>query len=176
MDPAHYYTAPGLTWDAALKVTKVELELLTEQDMLLMIEKCIRGGISMISNRYGKSNNRYMGTKYDASKPSKYITYLDANNLYGWAMSNPLPTDGFKWINKEELEKWRNYPCILEVDLQYPEELHDVHNDYPLAPERIKINTVDKLIPNLWNKKKYVIHYKNLKLYLSLGLKLTKIH
>ena len=72
--------------------------------------------------------------------------------------------------------KWRNYPCILEVDLEYPKELHDVHNDYPLAPKRITINEVDKLIPNLWNTKKYVVHYKNLNLYLSLGLKLTKIH
>ena len=87
-----------------------------------MIEKGIRGGISMISTGYGKSINRYMGTKYDASKQSKYITYLDANNLYGWVMSDLLPTDGFKWMNEEELGKWRNYPCILEVDLECPEE------------------------------------------------------
>ena len=95
LDPAHYYTAPGLAWDAALKVTKVELELLSDMDMLLLVEKGIRGRVSMISNRYGKSNNRYMGNRYDASKPTKYITYLDANNPYGWTMSKPLPTHGF---------------------------------------------------------------------------------
>ena len=87
-NPAHYFTAPGLAWDAALKVTGVELELLSDMDMLLMVEKGIRGGVSMTSNRYGKSNNKY-------SKPQKYITYLDANNLYGWAMSKPLPTHDF---------------------------------------------------------------------------------
>ena len=125
-----------------------------------MVEQGIRGGVSMISNRYGKSNNKYMGNRFDASKPPTYITYLDANKLYGWAMSKPLPNHGFKWMKVGKLENWRNYSCILEVDLEYPKSLHDWHNDYPLAPEQIKVNKVDKLIPNLWNKKKYVIHYK----------------
>ena len=176
LDPAHYYTAPGLSRDAALKVTEVKLELLSDPDMLLMVEKGIRGGVSMISNRYGKANNKYMPESYDASKPSKYITYLDANNLYGWAMSKPLPTHGFKWIGSSDLENWRNYPCILEVDLEYSERLHDSHSDYPLAPEKIKVNKVDKLIPNLGDKEKYVLHYENLKQYESLGLKIKKIH
>ena len=176
LDPAHYYTAPGLAWDAALKITKVELELLSDIDMLLMVEKDIRGGVSMVSNRYGKANNKYMGNSFDDTKPSTYITYLDANNLYGWAMSESLPTHGFKWMNKNELETWEKHSCILEVDLEYPKSLHDLHNDYPLAPERIEVNKVDKLIPNLGNKEKYVIHYENLKQYLSLGLKLTYIH
>ena len=94
LDPAHYHTAPGLAWDAALKVIKVKLELLSDMDTLLMVEKGIRGGVSMISNRYGKANNEYMGDRFDGKEPSKYITYLDVNNLYGWAMSKPLPTHG----------------------------------------------------------------------------------
>ena len=174
LDPAHYYTAPA--WDAALKLTEVELELLSDIDMLLMVEKGIRGGVSMISTRYGKANNKYMGNSFDSSKPSKYIQYLDANNLYGYAVSEPLPTHGFKWMNDRELKTWEKHSCTLEVDLEYPESLHDLHNDYPLAPEHIKINKIDKLIPNLGNKKNYVIHYKNLKQYISLGLKLVKIH
>ena len=176
LDPTHYYTAPGLAWDVALKVTKVELELLSDIDMLLMVEKGIRGGVSMISNRYGKANNKYMGKSFIDTMLSIYIVYLDANNLYSWAMSKPLPTHGFKWMKVSELETWENHSCILEVDLEYPRSLHDLHSDYPLAPEQIEVNKVDKLIPNLWNKKKYVIHYENLKQYLSLGLKLTHIH
>ena len=146
MDPARYLTAPGLAWNAALKVTEVELELLSDPDMLLMIEKGINGGVLTISNRYGKSNDRYMGERYDASKPTKYINYLDANNLYGWAMSKPLPTHGFKWMDTGEIENLRNYSCILEVDLEYPRSLHDWHNDYPLAPEQIKVNKVIYLL------------------------------
>ena len=175
LDPIFYYTAPGLAWDACLKITKVELELLHDYEMLMMVEKGIRGGVSMISTRYGKANNPYM-KDYDPDQPNKFISYLDANNLYGWAMCKPLPTKGFRWMNKEELKDWKSMPCILEVDLEYPEKLHDLHNDYPLAPERLTVNKVEKLIPNLNDKTKYVIHHETLKLYLSLGLKLTKIH
>ena len=175
LDPAFYYTAPGLAWDACLKITKIKLELLEDYDMLMMVEKGIRGGVSMISTRYGKANNPYM-KDYDPDQPTKYISYLDANNLYGWAMCKPLPTKGFEWMNKEELKNWKSMPCILEVSLTYPEKLHDLHNDYPLAPERLIVNKVEKLIPNLNDKTKYVIHHETLKLYLSLGLKLTKIH
>ena len=95
-----------------------------------------------------------MGDKYDPRLPSKYITYLDANNLYGWAMSKPLPTYFFEWMTEAELENWTNFSCILEVDMEYPTGLHDLHNDYPLAPESLKVNRVDKLIPNLYNKTK----------------------
>ena len=175
LDPIFYYTAPGLAWDACLKITKVELELLEDYEMLMMVEKGIRGGVSMISTRYGKANNPYM-KDYDPDQPTKFISYIDANNLYGWAMCKPLPTKGFRWMNKEELKDWKSMPCILEVDLTYPEKLHDLHNDYPLAPERLTVNKVEKLIPNLNDKTKYVIHHETLKLYLSLGLKLTKIH
>ena len=175
LDPMFYYTAPGLAWDACLKINKVELELLSDYEMLMMVEKGIRGGVSMISTRYGKANNPYM-KDYDPDQPTKFISYLDANNLYGWAMCKPLPTKGFRWMEKEELKDWKSMPCILEVDLTYPEKLHDLHNDYPLAPERLIVNKVEKLIPNLNDKKNYVIHHETLKLYLSLGLKLTKIH
>ena len=176
IDPAHHFTSPGLAWDAALKKTKIELELLNDYDMLLMIQKGIRGGISMISNRYGVANNVYMNEMYDPSKESTYIQYLDANNLYGWAMSKPLPTHGFEWMSESELDNWKSIPCILEVDLDYPESLHDMHSDYPLAPERMILNKVEKLVPNLNNKKNYVVHYENLKMYISLGLKITKTH
>ena len=176
LDPAWYYTAPGLAWDACLKKTGVELELLHDIDMLLMFEKGIRGGISMISNRYGKANNSYMGDEYDDKLATKYITYLDANNLYGWAMCKSLPTRNFKWMDDGELMSWKKHACILEVDLEYPKHLHDLHNDYPLAPERLVLGKVEKLVPNLNDKIKYVIHYENLKLYESLGLKITKIH
>ena len=99
---------------------------------------------------------------FDKTKPSKYIEYLDANNLYGWAMCENLPVRGFQWMSEEELNSWESIACILEVDLEYPEDLHDLHNDYPLAPERITINRVEKLIPNLNNKKK--IHNSSEKL------------
>ena len=185
LDPVHYYTAPGLAWDAMLKMTNINLELLSDVDMLLMIEKGIRGGISIISNRYGKANNKYM-KDFNEMEVLIYLIYLDKNNLYGYAMSKKLPTHGFKWLTDKEIKNlynqqivqvWEKTPCILEVDLEYPEELHDLHNDYPLCPERIECNKgVEKLIPNLRNKNNYVIHYKNLMQCLSLGMKLKKIH
>ena len=184
LDPAHYFTAPGLAWDACLKITGVELELLNDPDMLLMFEKGIRGGISIISNRYGEANNKYMGKRFNKNKPSKYLMHLDKNNLYGWAMNNKLPTHGFKWLTSGDIEKiyenrhnLNKIPCILEVDLIYPKELHDLHNDYPLCPERVKCeNGVEKLIPNLRDKKNYVLHYKALIQCLDKGMKLTRIH
>ena len=185
LDPVHYYTAPGLAWDACLKMTGVELELLNDPDMLLLFEKGIRGGISIISNRYGEANNKYMKC-FNKNKLLKFLMYLDANNLYGCAMSEKLPTHGFKKLTNREMEKlfnnqieqvWEKIPCILEVDLEYPKELHDLHNDYPLCPERVKCDKgVEKLIPNLRDKTKYVIHYKNLMQCLKLGMKLKKIH
>ena len=176
MDPAWYYTSPGLSWDALLKLSGGKLELLTDVEILLLIEKAIRGGVSMISNRFGKANNKFMGEKFDPSQPSKFITFLDANDLYGWAMMKPLPVGDFEWMNEEELENWKNIPYILEVDLEYPRELRVLHNDYPVAPERLRINNVEKLIPNLWDKEKYIVHHENLKLYEELGLKIKKIH
>ena len=178
LDPAWYYTAPGLAWDAALKKTGVRLKLLTDPDMLLMFEEGIRGGVSMITKRHGKANNPYMGKEFDPDSPTKYLAYLDANNLYGWAMCNPLPVGNFKWMSDSELKDWKNHSSVnvLEVDLEYPEDLHDLHNDYPLAPEKLKIGGVQKLIPNLCNRYKYIIHHKTLKRYESLGLKIMRIH
>ena len=200
LDPAHYFTTPGLSWDAMLKMTKTKLELMSDVDMFLFIEKGMRGGISYIANRYGKANNKYM-ENYNPEEASKNIMYLDANNLYGWAMSQYLPTGGFKWLTEEEVDLSKfddesEKGLILEVDLEYPEELHNLHNDYPLAAEKIKVTEdmlspycreiaekfkvkvglVEKLVPTLSKKERYVLHYHNLQLYMSLGLKLTKIH
>ena len=184
LDPAHYFTAPGLAWDACLKITKVVLELLSNPDMLLMFERCIRGGISMVSNRYGKANNKYMKGGFNKNEPSTYIMNLDENNLYGYVMSEELPTHGFKWLTGGEIEKiyenrhnLNKISCILEVDLEYPKDLHNLHNDFPLCPERVKCkNGVEKLIPNLRDKNNYVLHYKTLIFYLDQGIKLKHIH
>jgi len=195
LDPAHYYTSPGLSWDALLKKTGVELDLLMDYDQHLFIEKGMRGGISMVSKRYAKANNPGV-EGYDPTKANNHILYLDANNLYGWAMSQPLPVGDFRWeegdVDITSLPE--DEGLILEVDLEYPEELHAEHDAYPLAPERAVVKrewmseyqvgllgvgvapTAEKLIPNLYNKERYVLHYRNLQLYLSLGMKLTKIH
>ena len=143
-------------------MTGVELELISDIDMNLFIEKAIRGGISYIAKRYSKANNKHMKL-YEDSKPSKYITY-----------------------------SWHGY--ILKADLEYPDKLHELHNDYPLASEKInrsmlsehcsnianqysiKVSGVNKLVPNLSNKNKYVLHYRNLQQYQSLGMKLIRIH
>jgi len=104
-----------------MKTTKIKVELLSDVDMLRMVQQGIRGGITAVPKRYAEANNKYMGNKYDASQPSKYILYLDANALYSWAMMNPLPTHGFKWMTETQLNNWRNIPCMLEIDLDYPE-------------------------------------------------------
>ncbi|CAB4024062.1 Gastrula zinc finger, partial [Paramuricea clavata] len=185
LDPCHFYTSPGLAWQACLKMTEVELQLLTDPDMYLFIEEGLRGGISMISNRFSKANNPYV-PDYDPHQDSSYVTYLDANNLYGWAMSQPLPTGEFDWLNEKEISNLditqitddSEEGYILEVDLKYPKELHDLHNDYPLAPEKMKIcpEMLSPYVPNLNDKTKYIVHCRNLKLYLGLGMELTVIH
>ena len=106
LDPAWYFSAPGFAQDAILKITKIQLELLSDPDMLLMIESGIRGGIATTSHRHAKPNNEYMATEFDSAEESKFIWYLDANNIYAWAMSKQLPTSGFKWITDDELDDW----------------------------------------------------------------------
>ena len=189
-----------------LKVTKINLDLITDIDMQLFIEKGMRGGISYIAHRHAEANNQYM-KNYDPLKVLSYIMYLDANNLYGWAMSQPLPYRNFRWLELDRemsIGEWLEYinkkvestDKIYEVDLEYPDELHHLHSDYPCAAEKIKVTdemlsdyckeiknkfkissgNVHKLIPTLSNKKNYVLHEENLKLYLSLGLKLERVH
>ena len=146
LDPAHYFTAPGLSWDACRRQSNVTLELLTDPDMHMMFEKGIRGGISTITHRHAKANNKYLSS-YDPAKESSCNIYLDAKNLYGWRMSQYLPTGGFRWLDEEEVNDLDvdNIPedgskgYILEVDLEYPEELHGAHDQYPLAPEKILV-------------------------------------
>ena len=176
---------------------------MTDVDMFLFIEKGLRAGISYIAKRLGEANNKYL-SGYDSSKPSKcIIMYPDANNLYGYAMSQCLPTGGFRWMTEKQIQKVNLAACtehrkksmILEVDLEYPKELHEMHNDYPLAAEKMKvtkemlfsyckniqdkfginIGQVAKLIPTIAVKKNFVVHYRNLQLYLSLQLNLRYV-
>ena len=135
-------------------MTNIKLELMTDIDMFQFIEKGMRGGVSYIANRYGNANNKYM-KEYDEKAPSKYIMYLDANNLYGWAMSQYLPTGNFKWMTDKEISK---------TEKKIAEKCN------------ISIGLVSKLIPTLRDKKEYVLHYRNLQLYLDFSLKIKKVH
>ena len=147
LDPCHYFIL--LSWDAMLKMSDVKLELTTDIDMYQFIEKRMRGGISYIANRYGKANNKYM-QNWNPNEASKCLMYLDANNLYGWAMSQYLPTGNFKWLTEKQINRinWFNVNAerdkgyLLEVDLEYPKELHNLHNDYPCAAEQIKVTQI----------------------------------
>ncbi|KAL4135504.1 hypothetical protein QTP88_007110 [Uroleucon formosanum] len=183
LDPMWYYTTPGFAWDCMLRMTNIKLDLLTDIDQILMFESGIRGGLSQCSQRYSKANNKYMVDKFKKQEESIFLQYLDANNLYGWAMSKYLPTGDFKWVdslNDFDVMNISDKSCkgyILEVDLHYPKELHDLHSDFPLAPERHFDNKqLPKLLTTLYDKKKYIIHYETLKLYINLGLKIEKIH
>ena len=184
LGPAHFLSLPGLAWQACLKKTNVKLELLTDCDMLLMVEEGIRGGICHSIHRYAKANNKYM-KNFNKNEESSYIQYLDANNLYGWRMSQKLPVNDFKWINNVSKinEKFiKNYDedsdkgYIFEVDINYPKRLHDLHSDLPFLPERMKIDKCKKLVYNLHDKKRYVLHIRSLKQALDYALKLEKIH
>ena len=183
LDPAHFVSLPGLAWQACLKKTNVELELITDYDMLLMIEDGIRGGICHAIQRYAKANNKYMNVN-NKNKESSYIQYLDANNLYGTALSEKLPIKGFKWmvdisgIDENFVKSYNENSgkgCVLKVDVDYPCELQNLHCDLPFLPERMVVNNTKKLICNLQDKKDYVVHINVLKQALDHGLKL-KVH
>ena len=201
LDPAHFYTAPGLAWQALLKAAaeycqheekregcklcpdELRLELLTDINMLLMVEKGIQGGIKQAVKRYAKANNKYMKDPYNPNEKSLYLQYLDANNFYGWAMVQNLPTHGFKWKNGEdftpekidELVKKDKKGYLLQVDVKYPKESHENHNELPFLVEKMKIGKEEKLVPNLKPKKRYVVHIKALDQALKHGLKLKKV-
>ena len=183
-DPAKFLTAPGLAWQTAFKKTKVKLDLLIYIDMLLMIEKCIRGGICHSVHRYAKANNKYM-KYYDKNKEWSYLQYWDINHSFGWAMLQKPPINNFEWIKEISQFNWdfiKNYNeesnggYFLEVDVQYLEKLHELHNDLPFLPERMKIEKVTKLVADLHNNTEYVKQIRNLKQALNNGFVLKKVH
>ena len=205
LDPVYYYTLPNFAFDAMLKLTGIEFDLVYDQEMYEMIEAGLRGGMTQTTCKKVEANNKYMGSDYDKNKASSYINYLDANNLYGLSMIQKLPYRSLKWDDKITKDDIINYDngrtgFILEVDLEYPKELHELHNDYPLAPEvmNVKANMLsekqveiyklingskepkdektNKLILNLNDKNKYVVHIRTLQFYLKHGLKLKKVH
>ncbi|XP_047035542.1 uncharacterized protein LOC124641502 isoform X1 [Helicoverpa zea] len=185
LDPAHYVSSPGLSWDAMLLYTGVQLDLISDLEIYELLENGIRGGLAQCSLRYAKSNNKYL-PDYDVTEPSSFLIYLDANNLYGHAMTKKMPISNFYLLNENEISKFdlfnvaddADYGYILEVDLCYPQHLHDSHSDLPFAPEKIipPGGKTYKLVANLYDKTKYVIHYTNLKQCLKHGLILKKIH
>ena len=144
LDPAHFVSLLGLAWQACLKKTNVELELLTDYDMLLMVEEGIRGGICHAIQRYAHANNKYMND-YNKKEKSSYIQYLDANNLYGKAKTEKLPVRGFRWMEDiskidedfvKDYNKNDNKGYILDVDVDNPSKLQNLHSDLPFLPER----------------------------------------
>jgi len=198
LDPADCWTLAGYTWEAVLKFTGMELELITDPNIYLMVESAIRGGISTVSNRLATANNKYLKKKsYDPSKPTSFIISWDVINLYGYCMLSKLPCGNFLFLEDPENFDFRSVlydddtGYILEVDLQYPVDLHDSHSDLPLAPEHLKVtpdmlsdySNSDKnfrgqvaLTPNLYDKMRYVLYLRNLQLYTQLGMNVQKIH
>lgn len=203
LDPCQFFTLPSFGWAACLLMTGVKLELLKDIDMYTFFEKGLRGGVSVICHRHALANNPVLGN-FDNTLPESYIIYLDANNLYGWGMIQHLPVSEFRWLTRNDIDALdigqiaddNDTGYVLEVDLEYPADLHDQHNCYPLAPERMKVPysmmspycqrlheqlqvqgaDAEKLVPNLYEKQNYIVHYRNLKFYLEMGLRIRRIH
>jgi hypothetical protein len=202
LDMLYYISLPQLSYQSMLRMTGVKIEQLTDLDMYQFFEKGIRGGISTISHRHAKANNKYM-PNYDVSKNSDFLLYVDMNNLYGGAMCQKLPVNGFMWVEGSSDEMYAQYKSLeedfgmtLEVDLEYSIELHDLHNEYPLCPEhqavtsaylslnqhqmlktlQVKHNPTKKLVGTLENKTNYVVHHRYLRFCEEMGLKVTKVH
>ena len=140
--PSHYLSVSALSWDAMLNMAKVEIELFQDRGMYIFFEKGMTGGISYICNRYSEANKKYLKA-YDPNQVAKHIIYLHANNLYGYVISKFLPTNGFKWIwIKFDLNKYttnRSKRCLLEIDLEYPNQLRKLLNKYQLAQDKVDI-------------------------------------
>jgi len=181
LDSAYYYTLLGFTWDAMLKYTRVRFELLTDTDMIMFIERDIRSDLSQCFGRYAQANNKYM-CSFNPSKPPSWYLMYDVNNLYGWAMCQSLcHTPNFEDAANFDVSAIApnssiNY--ILEVDLEYPQHLHDLYTDLLFCPTRNKppCKCEDKLLATLYDKQHYVIYYRNLQQCTHHGLRVTKIH
>lgn len=203
LDPAHYLSLPQMSLDCFLKTSGCTLSLLTEVDMYLFFLGAIRGGISQISRRHAQANNPYL-PDFDPSKKTSYIMYFDMTNLYGHCMRQCLPVGEFSWMDESQLDlqsilsikQDSDYGCIVQVDLQYPSELHDMHRDLPLAPERMIVpneclspyavhlkekleqkgsDTSSKLFTTLHDKQDYILHYRLLQFYVKLGLRVVNV-
>lgn len=181
LDPAWFFTLPQLSWNAMLKYTKIKLDVIKDIDMVQFFEKGIRGGICQVVSRYAKANNKYLN-EYDSTKPSNYLLYVDVNNLYGYAMNLPLPYSDFEWadekLNVLDLENESEIGAVLDVDIEYPKEIHDNLSQLPFLPEKNNPPNTKavKLLTTLIPKTRYIVHYVNLKQALQLGVKITKIH
>ena len=203
LDPIHYFSSSHYTFDAFLLHTQSRLELLTDLDHYLFLSKAMRGGLSIVSKRYSRANHPSLGEKYDSSKPLKFLHFVDANNLYGKVMMEYLPVGGFRWMKREELTEEfvcalsadGDYGCFVQCTMLYPPALHDLHDDYPLAPVKRKIRYEDlspvaremcdrhklkgtlnreKLIGTFEVRREYVLHYRNLQFYLKLGMRVVE--
>ena len=203
LDPKRYLTLPSYSWDAMLRETSVNIELLCDPAAVLMIESAIRGGVSVITNRYARSNNPFV-PDYDVTQPTSYVSYFDCTNLYGTSMIEQLPLCDFRFLDNDEIRSFDvmsldpqgNTGFFVECDLEYPPELHDQHNDLPLCPSHLEITreilsdvTIQlgekhgqkfkpqrKLAPTLLDKTKYVCHTSNLQFYIQHGIRLKRIH
>ena len=206
LDPAYYLTLPNYYWNTVLSLTGVKLQQIHIKEMYEMIENGLRGGMTQCSFKKVEANNKYLNEGYDKSKPSSYISYLDATNLYGLAMCKKPPYAVLKLhygrMDEKRVIKYSDDDdtgYMLEVDFDYPKELHDLHKDYPLAPEIMSISEnmrsqvqkdihkyyygkdasdekSNELVLNVMDKKKYVLHISAMKFYLQHGLRLKQVH